>query len=79
MKAGDINPTFNNELNRQTEDEQGGTSLVVQWLKLCSSNAGVMGLTPGQGTKISHDPQCQKKKKRKDQQGNILGKYYKST
>ena len=26
------------------------TSLVVQWLKLCASNAGGTGLIPGQGT-----------------------------
>ena len=29
-----------------------GTSLVVQWLRLCASNAGGMGLILGQGTKI---------------------------
>ena len=32
-----------------------GTSLVVQWLRLCPSNAGAAGLTPGQGTNIPHD------------------------
>ena len=37
---------------------------MVQWLKLCASNAGVMGLTPDQGTKISHDPQCGKKREK---------------
>ena len=31
-----------------------GTSLVVQWLRLCTSNAGVVGLIPGPGTKIPH-------------------------
>ena len=30
------------------------TSLVIQWLRLCASNAGDVGLIPGQGTKISH-------------------------
>ena len=33
-----------------------GTSLVVQWLRLQAPNAGVLGLTPGQGTR-SHMPQ----------------------
>ena len=31
-----------------------GTSLVVQWLRLRSSNAGGAGLIPGRGTKIPH-------------------------
>ena len=30
------------------------TSLVVQWLRLCASGAGGMGLIPGWGTKIPH-------------------------
>ena len=34
------------------------TSLSVQWLRLCISNAGDMGLIPGQGTKISRVTQC---------------------
>ena len=29
-----------------------GTSLVVQWLRLCASNAGGAGSIPGQGAKI---------------------------
>ena len=33
-----------------------GTSLVVQWLRLCAPNAGGLGLSPGQGTR-SHMPQ----------------------
>ena len=28
-----------------------GTSLMVQWLRLCSSNGGSLGLIPGQGTR----------------------------
>ena len=28
--------------------------LVVQWLGLCTSNAGGEGLIPGRGTKIPH-------------------------
>ena len=31
-----------------------GTSLAVQWLRLCASTAGGMGLIPGWGTKMSH-------------------------
>ena len=31
-----------------------GISLVVQWLRLCTSTAGDVGLIPGQGTKIPH-------------------------
>ena len=33
---------------------RGGTSLAVQWLSLCTSNAGSVGLIIGQGTKIPH-------------------------
>ena len=31
-----------------------GTSLAIQWLRFCASNAGGMGSIPGQGTKIPH-------------------------
>ena len=31
-----------------------GTSLVVQWLRLCASPPGGAGLIPGQGTKVPH-------------------------
>lgn len=31
-----------------------GTSLAVQWLRLCRPNAGGTGLIPGQGTKNPH-------------------------
>ena len=33
-----------------------GTSLVVQWLRLCAPSAGGLGLIPGLGTR-SHMPQ----------------------
>ena len=36
------------------KDLYSGTSLVVQWLRLHTSNAGGMGLIPGGGTKIPH-------------------------
>ena len=43
-----------------------GTPLLVQWLRLCASNAGDVGLIPGWGTKISHAMwHGQKKKKEK--------------
>ena len=35
---------------------RGGTSLVVQWLKLRAPNAGGLGFIPAQGTE-SHMPQ----------------------
>ena len=38
-----------------------GTSLAVQWLRLCASTAGGMGLIPGQGTKILHAAQHSQK------------------
>ena len=31
-----------------------GTSLVVKWLRLHTSNAGAAGSIPGRGTKIPH-------------------------
>ena len=36
---------------RHFKSEQIGTSLVVQWLRLCAPNAGDLGLIPGQGTR----------------------------
>ena len=35
-----------------TENVALGTSLMVQWLRLCASNAGAMGLMSGWGTNI---------------------------
>ena len=49
--------------NPAVELEQG-TPLVVQWLRLCASNAGYMGFISGQRTKIS----------RASQHGQILKK-----
>ena len=34
-----------------------GTSLVVQWLRICGSNAGSMGSIPGQGPEITNATQ----------------------
>ena len=38
------------------KEQNSGTSLVVQWLRLCAPNAGGPGSLPGQGTR-SHMPQ----------------------
>ena len=38
-----------------------GTSLVVQRLRLCASNAGSMGSIPSQGTMIPHTVWCGQK------------------
>ena len=40
-----------------------GTSLVAQWLRLCTSSAGGRGSILGQGTNIPHGSHGQKKKK----------------
>ena len=45
---------------------------MVQWLRLCTSTAGVMGLIPGQGTKIpdaTHRVAKLKKRERKRRKG----------
>ena len=51
-----------------------GTSLVVQWLRLCTSTAGGMGSIPGRGTKIPHATWhgLKKKKERKREKGRDL-------
>ena len=43
------------------------TSLVVQWLRLCASSAGIMGLIPSQRTKILHAEQHGQKGKNKNE------------
>ena len=40
-----------------------GTSLAIQWLRLCASNVGGVGLIPGLGTKTPHDCGVWPKKK----------------
>ena len=42
-----------------------GTSLAVQWLRLCTYNAGGAGSIPGRGTRIPHATWCSQKKKKK--------------
>ena len=51
-----------------------GTSLTVQWLGLCSSTAGDMGLIPGLGTKIPHTMRCSQKKKKNPRTHTHLSK-----
>ena len=55
-------------LNGHFKKKVLGTSLVVQWLRLSTPNAGGLGLIPGQGTR-SHMLQLRasttKKKKKK--------------
>ena len=41
------------------------TSLVVQWLWLCASNARDSGLIPGEVIKIPHAVRCGQKEKSK--------------
>ena len=41
-------------------------SLVVQWLRLCVSNAWDVGLILAQGTRIPFAMRCEKKKKKKN-------------
>ena len=47
-----------------------GTSLAVQWLRLCASTAGGAGSIPGQGTTIPHAAWCGQKTPQKTK--NIL-------
>ena len=42
---------------KQPSKHSGGTSLVVQWLRLHAPRAGDLGLISGQGTKIPHATQ----------------------
>ena len=38
-------------MNRMQARTKPGTSLLVQWLRLCTPNAGDLGSIPGQGTR----------------------------
>ena len=51
--------------SQQTNDLSQETSPVVQWLGLCTFSAVVLGLIPGQGTKIPQAEWCSQKKKKK--------------
>jgi len=45
----------------QTGKEGSRTSLMVQWLSLCTPTAGGMDSVPGWGTKILHAAWCVQK------------------
>ena len=47
------NIASNQGIERHKVKKMAGTSLVVQWLRPCTSDARQEGLTSGQGTKIS--------------------------
>ena len=44
------------------QERMSGTSLAIQWLKICSSNAGYVGSIPG-GTKVPYAVWCGQKRK----------------
>ena len=48
--------------NIQIRNRNSGTPLVIQWLRLCISNAGGAGLILSQGTKIPQAEWCSQKK-----------------
>ena len=56
-----------------------GTSLAVQWLRLCASTAGAAGSIPGQGTKILRAAAWPKKNKNKKQKGKIRASRFPET
>ena len=58
-----------------TKNEEGGTSLVVQWLRLCAANAGDVGSIPGRGTKIPHDTWPKDKNNNNNRGDNRCGIY----
>ena len=39
-------------IRRGERAQEQGTSLVIQWLGFCASNAGGPGSIPGQGTRV---------------------------
>ena len=57
--------------NRKLKELYQGHSLVVQWLGLCPSTAGSLGLIPGQGTKIPQASWCKKQTNPKTILGDI--------
>ena len=54
-----------------------GTSLLVKWLRLYTSNAGRVGLIPGQGTKILDAVWCSQKVKKIINRVNPKSSHYK--
>ena len=57
-------------------EEGDGTSLVVQWLRLCTPNARDTGSIPGWGTKILYVVGQKKEKKKTLQNVSSLGNRY---
>ena len=62
--------TFKDDCFHGFKGKGRGTSLAVQWLRLCISTAGDTGSISGWGTKIPHAGWCFKKKKKKGQEEN---------
>ena len=52
------------KLNETAQKVDSGTSLVVQWLRCHTPNAGCVGFIPGWGTKILYVTWPKKKKKK---------------
>jgi len=50
LDSKEIKPAMEFSLN----ESMLGTSMVVQWLRLCASNTGGVGSIPGWGNKIRH-------------------------
>ena len=77
MGSQELNTTW--QLNHHHHQNKfkmvSGTSLAVQWLRLCISNEGDMGSVPGWGTKIPQAVRHGKKKKRmtSKQKGDFFG------
>ena len=62
---------FNNtiwNLKHLLKNDDMETSLAVQWLRLCTSTAGVKSSIPDQGTKILSAVQCGQKESDDKQQ-----------
>ena len=57
-------------ISSHLKNTSGVTSLAVQWLRLLASDAGGMGLIPGQGTKI-HMPRGEAKTKQNKTKNTI--------
>ena len=50
-----------------------GTSLVVQWLRLCAPTARSTGLIPDGGTKVLHALKCSQGEKKKEGKKEKMG------
>ena len=46
-----VRPWSKGQMDTITEEGEFGTSLVIQWVRLCATNAGGPGSIPGQGTR----------------------------